>query len=38
LLTSRQKEDGELVISDNGKVIEVKAKDLELSDKFSAAH
>ena len=38
LLTSRQKEDGELVISDNGKVIEVKAKDLELSDKFSAVH
>jgi hypothetical protein len=38
LLTSRQKEDGELVISDNGKVIEVKAKDLKLSDQFSAAH
>lgn len=38
LLTSRQKEDGELVISDNGKVIEVKAKDLKLSDKFTATH
>ena len=38
LLISKQKEDGELVISDKGKIVEVKAKDLKLSDKFSAAH
>jgi hypothetical protein len=28
LLISKQKEDGELVISRNGKIIKVKAKDL----------
>jgi hypothetical protein len=28
LLASKQKEDGELVISRNGKVVRVKAKDL----------
>jgi hypothetical protein len=38
LLTSKQKEDGELVISDKGKVVEVKAKNLKQSNKFSAAH
>jgi len=28
LLTSKQKEDGELVISRNGKIVRVKAKEL----------
>ena len=28
LLTSKQKEDGELVISRNGKIVKVKAKEL----------
>lgn len=38
LLTSMQKEDGELVISDKGKIIEVKAKDLKQSHKFSVSN
>ena len=38
LLTSMQKEDGELVISDKGKIIEVKAKDLKQSHKFNVSN
>jgi hypothetical protein len=34
LLSSKKKENGELVISKNGKIIEVKAKDLRKSHKF----
>jgi len=38
LLSSKQKEDGELVISDKGKIVEVKAKNLKHSNKFSVSH
>ncbi|MEI7502151.1 MAG: hypothetical protein WCJ61_02605 [Paludibacter sp.] len=38
LLTSKQKEDGELVISEKGKIVDVKAKDLKQSHKFSVSN
>ena len=37
LLSSRQKEDGELVISENGKVIKVKARGLKKLSLFSSS-
>jgi len=38
LLITTQKEDGDLVISKNGKVVRVKANDLKKCNKYSASH
>jgi len=35
LLTERQKEDGELLFSENGKVIKVKARDLKMTHRYT---
>ena len=35
LLSERQKEDGELIFSENGKVISVKARDLKQTHRYT---